>query len=187
MDQCDFAHKIWLLVIDKLLLALLILLAGFFLNKALEVFKGRLLREQEFSRSANAAVVELTRKLASGSHLISWLSWSATQSSTAITMNDFAIYEKSMMEVMSDLVGLQASVAALYPSKFPVLSDFAERLYKRDIEVGKARDLFRTKYSKNIQLATAILAKVYDDSIAFDDALLTAVTGILQTAPTADK
>lgn len=182
MDSCDFWQKFWLTILDKGLLALIVLIAGYYLNKWLEVFKGRLSREQEFSRIANAAVVDLTRKLATGSHLISWLSWSATQPHVTLTGNDFTTYDKGMIEVMSDLVGLQASVAALYPSKSSVLSDFAEQLYSRDIEVGRARDLFRTRNPKDVQQAVAILSAIYQESIAFDKALLEAVTGMLQSS-----
>jgi hypothetical protein len=78
---------------------------------------------------------------------------------------------------------LQASVAALDPSKFSALSDFAEQLYERDIEVGKARDLFGTNIPESVQQAIAILNTTYQDSIAFDKSLLVAVTGMLQAAP----
>ena len=133
-----------------------------------EGFKSSLSQQQEFVRTVNAAVVELTKKLAVGSHLISWLSWGATQPNVALSVKDFRTYDKGMIKVMSDLVGLQASVAALDPSKYSALSDFAEQLYERDIEVGKARDLFGTNIPGSVQHAIAILNTTYQDSIAFD-------------------
>ncbi|MES1982651.1 MAG: hypothetical protein V4443_09250 [Pseudomonadota bacterium] len=182
MDDCGFWEKVWLTILDKGLLALIVLVAGFYLNKVLEAFKGKLTREQEFTRTANAAVVELTKKLAAGSHLISWLSWSATEPDASLAEKDFAEYDKGMINVLSDLVGLQASVAALDPSRFAVLSDFAEQLYLRDISVGKARELYRSNDAEKIGQANSLLKSLYDESLEFDKALLSAVTGLLAGA-----
>jgi hypothetical protein len=148
-----------------------------------EGFKNSLSKEQEFERTANAAVVDLTKKLAAGSQLISWLSWSATEPKPSLLDSDFADYDKGMIVVLSELVGLQASVAALDPSRFPKLSDFAEELYAREVEVGKARDLFRTEGpEKDVKQAQAIarLKVIYEQSIDFDKRLLAAVTGLLK-------
>lgn len=182
MNQCEFWEKVWLTVIDKGLLALIVLVAGFYLNKVLEVLKGKLSREQEFVRTANAAVVDLTKKLAAGSHLISWLSWSATEPEVSLSKDDFTDCDKGMIGVLSDLVGLQASVAALDPSRFAVLSPFAEQLYARDVNMGKARDLYQTKDPEKMKQAIALLKPIYQESLEFDKALLTAVTGLLTPA-----
>ncbi|TAJ18731.1 MAG: hypothetical protein EPO60_08165 [Rugosibacter sp.] len=184
MNQREFWEKVWLTVIDKGLLALIVLVAGFYLNRVLEVFKGKLSREQEFVRTANAAVVDLTRKLATGSHLISWLSWSSTEPDVSLSESDFTDYDKGMIGVLSDLVGLQASVAALDPSRFADLSDFAEQLYARDVNVGKARDLYRTKDPEKMKQSIALLKSIYYESLEFDKALLAAVTGLLAPPPT---
>ena len=183
MDDCDFWHKVVLTVVDKGLLALIVLIAGFYLNRFLEVFKGKLSREQEALKTANQAVVDLTKKLAAGSHLISWLSWSATEPNVRLTEEDFNSYDKGMIDVLSDLVGLQASVAALSRSNFAILSKFAQQLYDRDIAVGKARDLFRSKEALKIQRSVKILKQVYQESLAFDEKLLSAVTGLLEAPP----
>lgn len=50
-------------LLDKGVLALLALLAGFKLNQTLEGTKSNLLRQQEHIRTINTAVVELTKKL----------------------------------------------------------------------------------------------------------------------------
>ena len=141
-----------------------------------EGFKFTLTKEQDFTRTINTAVVELTKKLAAGSHQISWLAWAATQIEVSLSMKDFKVYDAAMMTVMSDLVGLQASVAALDSKKFDVLSPFAEELYERDIEVGAARDAFL----KDRQNSINRLKAVYHQSIAFDARLLKAVTNILR-------
>ena len=179
MNQCEFWEKVWLTVIDKGLLALIVVVAGFYLNRVLETFKGKLSREQEFARSVNTAVVELTKKLAAGNLLISWLSWSATDANGTLLESDFADYDKSMLEVLSELVGLQASVAALAPVKYEVLSSLAKQLHDQDINVGKARDLFLTGATDNVKQAIALLQAIYLKSTKFDEQLLTAVTGLL--------
>ncbi|MGA7950865.1 MAG: hypothetical protein WCA45_12010 [Thiobacillaceae bacterium] len=182
MNQCEFWDQVGLTILDKGLLALIVLVAGFYLNRVLEVLKGKLSQEQEFVRTANGAVVDLTKKLAAGSHLISWLSWSATQSGVKLFDRDFTAYDKAMIEVLSDLVGLQASVAALDPGRFPKLSKFAEALYARDVNVGEARELFRTKDPAKEQQCVALLKSIYDESLKFDKDLLAAVTGLLAPA-----
>ena len=73
-----------------------------------EGFKNTLSKQQEFERSVNAAVVDLTKKLAAGSHVISWLSWNATQPGYSFSAQDFQSYERDMLAVLSELVGLQA-------------------------------------------------------------------------------
>jgi hypothetical protein len=181
MAESVFWEKFWLVVLDKGLLALVVLVAGLYLNKVLEAFKGKLSREQEFLKTANQAVVDLTKKLAAGSHLISWLAWNATEAEASLTDKDFTSYDKAMIAVLSELVGLQASVAALSASKFEALSKFAEQLYERDVEVGKARDLFRTKDPQKVQRSIEILKAAYTDSLGFDKALLAAVTGLLES------
>jgi hypothetical protein len=118
-----------------------------------EGFKSSLSQQQESVRTVNAAVVELTKKLAAGSHLISWLSWGATQPNVTLSVKDFRAYDKGMIKVMSDL------------------------------EVGKARDLFGTNIPGSVQQAIAILNTTYQGSIAFDKSLLVAVTGMLQSSP----
>lgn len=146
-----------------------------------EGFKSTLSQQQEFVRTANAATVELTKKLAMGSHLISWLAWHATQAEVCISDNDFTRYDTGMINVLSDLVGLQASVAALDPSRFAVLSQFAEQIYARDGSVGHASALYRTGNPEKITEAIALLKPIYHESLAFDQALLSAVTGLLAT------
>src|SRR5450432_1509500 len=183
MADGDFWQRLLLTIVDKGLLALIVLLAGFYLNKFLEVFKGKLSREQEALKTANQAVVDLTKKLAAGSHLISWLSWSATEPDPNLTEEDFSSYDRGMIAVLSDLVGLQASVAALSRSNFGILSKFAQQLYDRDVEVGTARDLFRSKDPPKVQRCIQILKQVYQDSLAFDETLLSAVTGLLEAPP----
>ena len=183
MNQCEFWEKVWLTVIDKGLLALIVLVAGFYLNRFLEAFKGKLSREQEFVRTVNIAVVDLTKKLAAGNLLISWLSWSATNANGTLLESDFIDYDKKMLEVLSDLVGLQASVAALDPSKYKVLSSLAEQLHWQDVEVGKARDLFLTEAPDKVQQSVALLQNIYHKSQEFDEQLLTAVTGLLVPSP----
>lgn len=152
------------------------------ITREVESIKSALSQRQDFVRTANAAVVELTRKLAAGSHLISWLAWGATEPDVVLSEKDFAEYNKGMLGVMGDLVGLQASVAALDPDKHAVLSRFAEQLYERDIKVGKARVLYRMKDAGKQREAIEMLKSIYDESIAFDQALLTAVTGLLVAA-----
>jgi hypothetical protein len=149
------------------------------ITKEVESIKSALSQHQDFLRSANAAVADLTRKLAAGSHLISWLAWGATEPEVVFSDKDFAEYNKGMIGVMGDLVGLQASVAALDPAKHAVLSRFADQLYERDIRVAKARVLYRTKDSAKQKESIVLLKSIYDESIEFDEALLKAVTGML--------
>jgi hypothetical protein len=182
MTDCDFWQKLALTVVDKLLLAVIVLIVGYYLNRVLEEFKGRLSREQEALKTANQAVVDLTRKLAAGSQLISWLAWGATQDEVSLRDEDFETYDKGMIEVLGDLVGLQASVAALSYSKFQVLSAFAEELYQRDVEVGKARNLFRANDLGKMQRCIEILSLAYEEALAFDERLLKAVSGLLEPA-----
>lgn len=84
-----------------------------------------------------------------------------------------------MIDVLSDLVGLQASVAALDPSRYAVLSQFAEQVYTRDGNVGVASALYRTGNPEKIKQAIALLIPVYHASPEFDQAVRGAVTGLL--------
>lgn len=86
-----------------------------------------------------------------------------------------------MIDVLSELVGLQASVAALDPSRFEVLSQFAEQIYARDASVGVASTLYRTRNPGEIKQAIALLIPIYHESLKFDQALLGAVTSSLAT------
>ena len=176
----DFEHQILNTVLDKGLLALVVLLAGYKLNQALEGIKSRLSREQEFLRTVNMAVVDLTKKLAAASHLITWIAWSATQDDDAIEREDFVAYDRDMRSLLSDLVGLQAALAALSRERHKVLSPFAQRIYAMDEEMGKARDLHKTADTWKIAQARLILRDCYDRAIAFDEQLLEAATGLLE-------
>jgi len=182
MTDCDFSQRLILTIVDKLLLAVIVLIVGYYLNRVLEEFKGRLSRQQEALKTANQAVVDLTRKLAAGSQLISWLSWGATQDVVSLRDEDFETYDKGMIEVLGDLVGLQASVAALSYANFRVLSAFAEELYRRDVAVGEARDLYRADELAKMQRCIEILSRAYEESLAFDARLLKAVSGLLEPA-----
>lgn len=182
MTDCDFWQKLILTIVDKLLLAAIVLYVGYVLNRALEQFKGQLSREQEALKTVNQTVVDLTKKLAAGSQLISWLAWGATQDRVSLRDEDFESYDKGMIEVLGDLVGLQASVAALSYSNFKVLSAFAEELYRRDVQVGEARNLYRADDLAKMQRCIEILSRAYDESLAFDERLLKAVSGLLEPA-----
>lgn len=149
-----------------------------------EGFKSSLSQQQDFVRTANAATVELTKKLATGSHLISWLSWNATQPGMSLSEHEFINYDKQMIKVLSDLVGLQASVAALDPSHFTALSSFAEQIYDRDTKLVTARDLYRTKHPEKVKQSIADLKSIYQESLEFDKALLSRVTGLLGSSTT---
>lgn len=179
MAQSEFWDHLWLTVVDKGMLASIILGAGYFINRALEGFKGKLSSEQEATRNANSAVLDLTKTLAKGSNLISWLAWNATQSIIVLGAKEFESYNKNMIDVLSDLVGLQAAVAALDTSSFETLSSFADEIYDRDSKVAEAKLLC---YSGNVlskNAAIEMLKQVYDESIDFDKRLLDAVSGLL--------
>jgi hypothetical protein len=117
MTDCDFWQKLVLTVVDKLLLAVIVLIVGYYLNRVLEEFKGKLSREQEALKTANQAVVDLTRKLAAGSQLISWLAWGATQEVVSVRDEDFETYDKGMIEVLGDLVTLAYAEALAFDER----------------------------------------------------------------------
>lgn len=178
--DAEFWAKFWLIVVDKGLLALILLLAGLYVNQYLEAFKGKLSRQQEHLRTTNQAVLDLTKKLTAGNHQICWLSWSATQADNSMDDDDFVAYDKVMIEVLSDLVGLQAALAALDPAKYDVLSKYADELTQMDVEVGLARELYRTQNAEKYAKSMAMLQALYKQSNAFDVSLLKAVTGLLR-------
>lgn len=76
MRDYEFSKQLMLTEFDKCLSALIVLLAGFCLHRALEGIKSRLSREQDFVKTANVVVVDLSKKPASGNHLVCWMSWS---------------------------------------------------------------------------------------------------------------
>jgi hypothetical protein len=151
-------------------------------NLLQEVFKDSLSRQSELSRTVNMAVVDLTRKLAAGSHTISWLAWKATVPGASFTREDFESYDKFMIPIMSDLIGLQAALAALDSAKFDVLSPMAEELYERDDGVGRAQELILSGNTRSVAEGTAAFSKIYRDSLAFDKLLLAQVTNLLRGA-----
>ncbi|CAM5795994.1 hypothetical protein [Rhizobacter fulvus] len=177
----DFEHQIVTIVLDKGLLALVVLLAGYKLNQALEGLKSRLSREQEFARTVNTAVVDLTKKLAAGSHLITWIAWSATQDDDALERDDFIAYDRDMRALLSDLVGLHVALAAVSRRRSEVLEPFAQTIYALDVEMGKARDLHKTADTWKIAHARLILRDCYDRAIAFDKQLNETAIGLLET------
>lgn len=176
----DFEHQIFTTVLDKGLLAVVVLLAGYKLNQALEGVKSRMSREQEFARTVNTAVVDLTKKLASGSHLVSWIAWSATQDDGALERDDFVAYDRDMRTLMSDLVGLQVALAAVSRKSHEVLSPYAERIYALDEELGKARELYKTGDDWKVAHARIILRDCYYRAIIFDRQLNDAAIGLVE-------
>ncbi|MGA9667162.1 MAG: hypothetical protein WBQ69_12050 [Gallionella sp.] len=90
-------------------------------SRQMEELKDSLSQKQDFIRTKNAAILELTKKLAARSHSISWLTWAATQDEVSIDEEDFNSYDKEMMVVSSDLLALLATVAALDEEKYKVL------------------------------------------------------------------
>lgn len=187
MSTPSFEQQVILTVADKGLLALIVVLAGHKLNQALEGIKSRLSREQEYDRAISTAVVDLTKKLAAGSHLISWIAWSATQNEDTLSKDDFAAYGRDMRTLMSELVGYQAALAALDPAKFEVLSPFAERLYVMDEEMGKASDLYSSSDTWKIANARVILRDCFFKALRFDAHLLAASVGLLRAPADAKR
>lgn len=183
MVTIDFKHQMYITLVDKGLLAIIVLAAGYYLNKSLEGIKNRLSRDQEFWRTVNAAVVDLTTKLAAGSHLISWLAWSATQPDSTLELEDFKSYDADMRLLMSELVGSQVSLAALNKDMFETLNNYAKQLYDLDICVGEARDLFVSTETWKIAKARVVLRDCCYRALRFDEALLTSSTGLLQNVP----
>ena len=144
-----------------------------------EGFKNTLSKQQEFERSVNAAVVDLTKKLAAGSHFISWLSWNATQPGYSFSAKDFKSYELQMLAVLSELVGLQASVAALDAAQFRALSPLAEELYGRDVKVAEAKAMVLNASSPDLPRGIQALREIYTASLDFDKRLLAKVQNLL--------
>lgn len=144
-----------------------------------EGFKNTLSKQQEFARAVNAAVVDLTKKLAQGSHVISWLCWNATQPGYTFSADEFNSYDLQMIAVVSDLVGLQATVAALDATKFQSLSPFAEELYERDIDVAKAKAIVLTPNSPRMAEGIGSLRDMFTASLQFDKRLLATVQNLL--------
>ena len=125
MNKSEFFNQIWLTLLDKGLLALILAGAAFWLNRVLEAFKSKLSMQQETARGVKTAVLDLTRKLAAGSHVISWPTWTP-ENITWLDETKFATYQTEMAAIVNDLVGLQASLAALDHSKHGMLRPFAE-------------------------------------------------------------
>jgi hypothetical protein len=157
----------------------LLVIAGLWANRLLEGFRSRLTADQEAARAIKAAVLDLTKKLAAGSHVISWHTW--THPTVAwITEERFANYTKDMSAVVNELVGLQASLHALDPEKYKELSRFAEQLYVKDNQATVAIRNFLDSRDPQKEKEIAALGAIYDGCLRFDRALLEAATTLLR-------
>lgn len=167
-----FDEQLWITVVDKGLLALILLIAGLAVNWMLERLKSQLALELDGTKTRNAVVVELIKKLAAGSHLVSWLAWSGKHPGVSLSNKDFDSYQKDMRALMSELVGLQASVAAFDSPRFDLLGEHADTIYSMDEKMGEAREKFLSGKHPQIEEAKKMLAALYDEALAFDDELL---------------
>ncbi len=156
-----FGQQVIITVVEKGLLALLVGIVGFSLNRlldqyksnqaqsleqfkqeqarSLEEFKTNLVKRVDIDRSTRTAIADLARKLATAAHTMQWLTWDAAHNPNGITEQRFETYDKEIHIILSDITASRAVLAALSPNIHRALAPFAKRIYELDAGIAKAK------------------------------------------------
>lgn len=190
MADLNFTQQLILTIVDKAIIGVLIIFAAYKFNRfleilkserseLLEVFKNKLNKNDESERVLRLAVADISKKIASGSHIICWLCWYARYSPREVSEDSFITYEKEMHALQTDLVGLRVVLAALDREIHTILSPFIDRLYKMDVEVGLSKTLYLEKREEGLKM----LGEIHSKSLSFDKDLLNTVTNLSRFRP----
>lgn len=112
-------------------------------------------RDDVLANELRVSLQQLTVKLAGAMHSMCWLTWLAKQAPQRLTENRITEYDNEMHELLPQITGLHAMVAALDRASFDRLSGLVERVLVADERIGRASLEFMTGSSDS---ATALAA-----------------------------
>jgi hypothetical protein len=154
-------------------------LAGGFLagrqQSKLEHQKWLQTQDDEYKKEVRLAVAELTKKLATGAHTISWYTSKAKIGPSIVTENDLLAFDNAMYALYPDIVSSRIVVAALNKEIHTKMTSLVKKLYSLDGQAIKAVVTFRNSQQDGIKE----LANCYDEAIRFENELIEQVTEII--------
>jgi len=98
---------------------------------------------------------QLAVKLAAAVHSMCWLTWLATAAPSRITQERIDIYDKELHELLPQITGLQAVVAAIDQAAYTRLAALVDRVVEADWKIGHASLEFKPGDSKSTQALAA--------------------------------
>jgi hypothetical protein len=132
-------------------------------------------REDEREKNLRLAIAELTRRLAAGTHEVSWITWKAKHAPTELTEEDLNVYNREMKALFPDIVASRIVVNAIDKRLHTRLTPLVVSLYALDEQVALAAVLFRSSNERCIEA----LARCYEICLDLDKELLTEVTEMM--------
>lgn len=188
-----FREQVFITILDKGLLALLIAVGSFALNRLLEQYKSMqaqsleafrqrqartleefrtdLVRRLELGRNTRTAIADLVKKLATAAHSMQWLTWDAAHYPEGITGPRFEAYDKEIHITLNDITAARAILAALSPTTHRLLAPFARRVYELDAGIAKAKSKLQTDREEALLMLRATSQFLHE----FDQLLLTEI------------
>lgn len=170
----SFKDQLTLTIIDKAIIGTFLAFTAFLFNKILEAFrlnqakelevfkfaqvqqletfKNQLVNKDDAAKSIRLAVADLSRKIASGIHSISWLTWSAKYNPQHFSLINLDEYDKEMHILLGDLVAAHVVLGALDSYKQKALTVIVDKFYELDANIGLAKARYLASPQDGIQL-----------------------------------
>jgi hypothetical protein len=144
----SYSEQLQLTLIDKGLIGLLLVVAGFAFNSMLERFKSNqtkaldalrsdLTLQLEKQREQRTAIGDFARKISVGYQAMEWFTWTAKNDTSAFSSGtEIDTYNSEMKKVFPDIVAARVAAAAVNAGHEEAIEEISGALYGYDIELA---------------------------------------------------
>jgi hypothetical protein len=121
----------------------------------LEQAKWARARKDVLANDLRTTLQQLAVKLAAAVHSMCWLTWLARAAPSRVTQERIDAYDKELHELLPQITGLQAVVAAIDQSAYARLAALVAQVIEADWQIGNASLEFTPDNSKSAEALAA--------------------------------
>jgi hypothetical protein len=136
-------------------------------------------RADDHRKSVCLALAELARRLAAGTHEISWVTWRAKYATSELTAEHLSNYDRAMGSVFPDMVGSRVELAGLDRRIHAQMEPLVYKLYALDEQVALAA----ASFNRSPESCIKGLSYCYDVCRELDHEIIDKVAGMISTNP----
>jgi hypothetical protein len=186
----SFSDQVWLALIDKLLIGIVLAIAGYAFSRMLESFKSEQARaldelrndltlKLEKQREQRVAIGDFVKKISVGYQAMEWFTWTAKNNPNAFSsQTEIDTYNDEMRKVFPEIVAARVALAAVDVEHEVAIKEISDTLFDLDVELAKR--IAKYKDAQDPASQSAALKKIgdkYDDILVADEAFVKRVSG----------
>ncbi len=139
--------------------ALVSALLGGWRQERVEANKRKWALEDARSKRLEEIVSQLTVKLATAHHSMTWIAWIALEAPNRLTQERADAYDKEINIILPEVTGLSSSLASLHTEAYLKAKPVIELVIHMDVEIGRACLSIGHKQEEAVQALVTLYPK----------------------------